>query len=352
MKKVSIQDISKDLGLSRNTVSKALADSDTVAYETRIKVQKHALELGYGKLNPEIKKKFEEYKKNVIKNIALIINIQNIDFWNRIIIGISEELRKNNYNLLLNYINEDDEKNLILPSNILEGKVDGIIVMSVLKKEYLDKINQLGLPSVFLDNPMQTMDDPLDRDVLVVEGRNSMYQITTELIKCGCRRIGFIGYSFECESLNLRWRGYRDAMNANGINIDNNICFCKSEKYNFYLEEDLAKCLSEVTKPDAFVCINDDIAINAIKYYKSIGYIVPDDISITGFDDQRNAKIVEPQLTTVHVYNEKIGKKLVQQLIWRMENRDMPYEKIYMGTSTVYRNSNLKLFNRKAEENE
>ncbi|OPJ63534.1 LacI family DNA-binding transcriptional regulator [Clostridium oryzae] len=339
MKKVSIQDIANDLGLSRNTVSKALSDSETVAYETRLKVQKRALQVGYSKIDPEIKKKFSNLIKSPTKSILVIIDKQIVDFWNRIIIGISDELRKNNYNLMLTCVNDEDEEELRLPSNIEKTVVDGIIVVCLLKKKYIERLVQYNIPMVFLDNLLENSDNELLGDNVVVEGKNSVYEITTRLIKNGCRNIGFIGYTEYCESMRIRWDGFHKAMVKAGIPIDKRLCLNKLVQYNLYIEEEVKRCLDEIQKPDAFVCVNDSIAINVIKYYKAKGYKIPDDISVAGFDDTRNATVVEPALTTVHVCNEQIGARLVQQLVWRINNKDMPFEKIYVSTKPVYRKS-------------
>lgn len=341
MKKVSIQDIAKDLGMSRNTVSKALNNNKEVAYETRLKVQKRALELGYSKLNAEIIKRFEGNVRPDVRNVVVLINKQIVDFWNRIIIGISDELAKDGYNLILNCINDEDENGVMLPANIEHGSPDGIIVISLFKKEYIEKLLSCNIPIVLLDNLMESIGAPLPCDSIIVEGENSEYKMVTNLINAGYKRIGYIGYAYYCESMFLRWRGFQKAMLESNTPIYEEICFNDFKECNFYDEKEIDRCLSYVEKPDAFVCANDDIAINVIKYYKSKGYRIPKDIAITGFDDSKNAVVVEPMLTTAHIDNEKIGARLVQQLIWRINNNNMPYEKVYVRTKVVCRNSTI-----------
>ena len=339
MRNVSIQDMAKDLNLSRNTISKALSNSATVSEGTKNKIIKRALELGYKKISPELALNLEKIATvTEIKNVAVISRKETADFWNRILMGISEELEKNNYNLLFRCISEEDENNLVLPQSLTSNSVDGIILLSIFQDEYLDRLKECEVPLIFLDSPVGGYDKDYG-DVLMVEGDNSVYKLTKYLVEKGCKSIGFIGDISYCQSIYARWSGYSRALKENNIKYNENICFTKDSK-KFYDEIILNKVLEQIKSfPDGIICANDDIAINVMKFLKGKNIKVPEKVLVTGFDDKRDAVVIDPPLTTVHVSNELLGRKLVQELKWRIENQDMPVEIVIVKTEVIIRKS-------------
>lgn len=339
MRNVSIQDIAKDLNLSRNTISKALTNNESVAEGTKNKIIKRAIELGYKKIDPEIVLNLEkEAIPPIVKNIAVISLREVADFWNRILMGISDELQKNNYNLLFRSINEVDEENLAIPINVMNKSVDGIIVLSVFKNEYIKKLKEVNVPLIFLDSPVWGYDEDYG-DVLMVEGENSTCKLTKHLLEKGCKTIGFIGDITYCNSIYTRWSGYLRALREINMKCDESICFTKDPE-RFYNEDALSKLLETIeTFPEGMICANDDIAISVMKFLKGKNIKVPQEVLVTGFDDKRDAVVIDPPLTTVHVSNELIGRRLVQELKWRIENPDMPVEILTVETQVIIRQS-------------
>ncbi|MNM68347.1 putative HTH-type transcriptional repressor ExuR [compost metagenome] len=95
--------------------------------------------------------------------------------------------------------------------------------------------------------------------------------------------------------------------------------------------------------PTAFVCANDDIAICVIRSLKGLGYQIPTDIEVTGFDDVPNSAIIEPALTTVHTYPYELGIRVVESLMNRIDRPNRHNETVYLETSLVWRQSTKQL---------
>ena len=179
-KRISVQDIATELGMSRNTVSKALQGSELVAYNTCQKVVRKALEMGYDKIAPEVIKAFEkEGLEN--KSFIVIAKKESSEFWNRIIFGIGDALSKTEYSFTLHFVTEEEEATLILPKDIVLGKVSGIISLSVFSTEYNKKLFSTNLPMVCYDMPCTL--DSFEADVILVEGTTSVYKIINELVR-------------------------------------------------------------------------------------------------------------------------------------------------------------------------
>lgn len=347
MKRVLVQDIAKELRLSRNTVSKALRNSEEVSGVTKQKVLEKALEMGYTKINETLIKTNEEFsqsmKQKTEKKIIVISKKDIVEFWNRIIVGISDSLKEIDYSFNLSFVGEEDESKLILPKEILKGEVDGIISLSIFNKAYMQKIFKTKLPVVFFDRPVANRMDADDKqefyaDTVVVDGYNSIYEIVNKLIADGKRKFSFIGDIHYCKTIFDRYLGFRVALEEGKVPYLKEICFTEHMPIKYYDYSELEECLRQMPYlPDAIICANDDIGVSVVQFFVQKGYRIPEEIAVTGFDDKLSAKISNPQLTTVHIDNEYIGYRIVQMLLRRMKYPHLPYENICIGTKIVYR---------------
>lgn len=343
MKKVTIQDVAKELKLSRNTVAKALNNSDMVAYETRYLVIKKAYEMGYCKLSPIVLNEFEiKDRLEKTKTVVVFAHRELSTFWNRIIMGISDELNKNNCRLQFNFISEEDEANHVLPLD-MQTDMSGIIILNVFNRSYLELILKKDVPVVFLDGPSNVHDISDLGDVIIFEGFNSTKKITEHLIQQGMKKIGFIGDTSYCRTIADRYEGYLAALKERGIVPVEQFVITKHVAHRYYMREEVITAIENLSDmPEAFVCANDDIAKDVIFALRTKGISVPIDIAVTGFDDKEEAAILSPGLTTVHIGNQRMGRRLVQSLMWRIENMDMPKEIVTINTEVVFRESSIK----------
>lgn len=343
MKRVTIQDVARELNLSRNTVAKALNNSDTVSYETRYLVIKKAYEMGYSKLSPAVLNQFKlRNKMDETKTIVVLTRREISVYLNSIIMGISDELNINGCKLQLNFISDDDEKNLVLPFNLQE-EISGIIILSVFSKDYINQIMKYNIPVVFLDAPSNPEEVSSYGDIIIIESRESIKKITASLIEQGMRKIGFIGDITYCKTINDRYQGYLSAMKEAGLEPDSNIIATYHTERKFYRPEEVAAAVSKFPyMPEAIVCANDEIALYLMRYLSSKGLSVPEDVAVTGYDNLEEMSKVEPFLTTVRVGNQRLGKRLVQQLMWRIKNPNFPKEIIIIGVEVVFRGSSNK----------
>ena len=144
------------------------------------------------------------------------------------------------------------------------------------------------------------------------------YQITQKVIGYNHTEIGFIGSCNMTSSIYERWCGFQRALQEAGL-------FCRPE-YNILDDSPLGILLSDASDilqklqtfsrmPTAFVCGGDRIAIAAVQALKQLGYRVPQQVSVVGFDDIELASYVEPHLTTMHVKRREMGVQAVDLLL-------------------------------------
>ncbi|MDO5520723.1 MAG: LacI family DNA-binding transcriptional regulator [bacterium] len=343
MKKVTIQEVARELNLSRNTVAKALNNSPSVAYETRYVVIKKAYEMGYSKLLPVVLSEFKiKDRLNDTKTIVVLARRELSTFWNRIIMGISDELNKKNCSLQFNFICLEDEEALVLPGDF-NNQCDGVIVLSVFKKEYVHKIIEQDVPMVFLDASVNTGETGKYGDIILFEGINSIAQITSHMIAQGAKRIGFIGDITYCRTIYERYKGYLQAMSEADLKVDPQICMTEFTNRHYYIYEEIEKAMNALPyMPEGIVCANDDIAKDVMTYLREKGISIPKEVLVSGFDNKDETAFLTPSLTTAYISNQRMGRRLVQQLMWRIDNPEMPYETITVNTEVLYRESTIR----------
>ena len=339
-KRVTMSDMAEKLGISINAVSLALNDRVGVSEETRKKVLKLAEEIGYLDQN-------EKYTvAYATKNICLMLEhrfFRDMHFYGRMLLGAESAAREAGYDLLVNSFAQNSE---MIPACVENRKVSGIIVLGKIKDNHLTKLKSYGIPVVLVDH----ISLKETTDCIVTDNKSGTYKLTKYLIDQGFRKIGYFGGIEYSPSVRERFWGYQEAL-QDFLGFDS---FEKSIEYaerysmlngieKYVIENDLeamGKAFQSIKeKPESLICSNDRLAIMLCQVLDNMGYQVPEDISIVGFDDIEMSKIVTPQITTVHVYKSAMGRKGVQRLIYRMEHPKDEIEKVVMDVQIVERNS-------------
>ena len=343
MKKVTIQDVARELNLSRNTVARALNNSDTVAYETRYMVIEKACEMGYLKVSPSVLNEFRLHgEKSEAKTLLVIARREISVFWNSIIMGISDMVNQNGCRLRFAFVSDEEERRLVLPVDFKE-EVDGVILISVFSKEYLAEILKKELPTVCLDFPAVLDKSEYPVDIVISEGMESVCAITKQLIKQGIKRIGFVGDTSYCRTIRDRYAGYTAALAEFGMVPLQDAVAIEHVPSRYYAQEEIEAYINRLTcMPEAIVCANDVIAFLVVKALRARGLSVPEDVAVTGFDNQEELSRMDPFLTTVRVGNTRLGKRLACQLLFRLKNPELPQEVVTVDTKVVYRESSRK----------
>lgn len=322
--------------LSRNTISRALNDEPGVSKEMKEKILQTAFEKGY---KAGIPKQFI----NQNKNIALVsfYNALNDSFWHPFVVGLERVVRREGYSLLMCHFNEEDSKKRMIPSTVQSEKVAGIVMIGLYSQRYAQCFVDLGLPIVFVDCNVEINIGNLVADVIKMDNERSTYELTKYLIReKGCTRLGFYGDVAACAGYQERYQGFLKALTEFNLpfNPEESLVFDTKERYTS--ESTMRRALQKINYlPEAFVCCNDGRAISLMAELKKMDYRVPEDIKVVGFDDQREASMVTPALTTIKCDREHLGYRTGEELFWRFKNPDRPFEIITLPTQPVIRES-------------
>ncbi|GMK39430.1 LacI family transcriptional regulator [Paenibacillus sp. CCS19] len=336
--KVTIQDIADSLGLSRNTISKALNNHYSIPDETRNKVIQKAIEMNY--------KQFAFFEQEVTAakksgNIALLTaNMpNNSHFGTSLLSGLEQKISSEGFNLSIHMVRENEINSLALPVNFDKSKVDGIVCIELFNKNYSEFISSLEIPTLFIDASAALTFTEMKSDILLMENAHSIFSMTRRLIDEGITTFGFIGDFNHCMSFNERWDGFNKALSTSRIDLDESFCILEEDRYvaDYQWLKQRLSGMKEL--PSAFICANDFIAIHVIRILKDLNVRVPEEVMVCGFDNATESQIVEPHLTTVHIHRSEMGYLAAEMLLSRMENPDRPPQVTHVKTIPVYRQS-------------
>lgn len=312
-KSVTMSDIAAELGVSTVTVSKALGDKDGVSEELRQRIKQKANEMGY-RLNYSSKAAKDSFTYNISVVVAKhFIHDASAFYW-VVYRYIVELLQKQSYYGILEVITEKDERSGEMPNSILDRKVDGVIVLGQFDKVYVDSLLSMQIPTVFLD----FYSSRSDVETVLSDNFFGAYTITNYLIEAGHRRIGFLGNIVSTSSIQDRYLGYYKALLEHNIPLNEKLVINDrdAEGHTF----PIVKLPDEM--PTAFFCNCDEVAYAFINQLKSMGYKVPEDISIVGYDNHIYSTISTPRITTIDVNSYRMSNEAVEIIIKKIRDNN------------------------------
>ena len=340
MKKVTIQDIADALGISRNTVSKAINNSGGLADATREKILQKAVEMGYKQFsyvaaqtaplagNPSV-------QLEAAGEIALLTagSFDQHHFAALMLDRFKQELLQLGYTLNTYFITSAELTQGTLPATFDKKLVCGIICIEMFDHAYSTMICHLGLPVLFVDGPHKRGGYSLPADQLYMDNTTAITELVNNMLQKGKRNIGFIGEYEHCQSFFERYTAFRCAMLLAGAPVNEAYCInCEAEELDHVLS-------ALPSLPDLFICANDFIACDALQFLRKLGKSVPEDILLCGFDDAPVSRILSPALTTVHIHTQIMAYTAIDLLISRIKEPALDYRTVYTQTDLIYRDS-------------
>lgn len=345
--KVTIQDIANELQLSRNTVSKAINNTGVLADATREKILRKAAEMGYKQfaylpLFQEDTAKAAEHSilPSDKREIAMLTTqfLSSSHFSSMMLDRFQSEIEHLHSCTTIHRISPIELKEKKLPSSLNIQRTAGIICIEVFDYDYAQMLCDLDVPLLFVDTPVMDMRPPLKADRLYMENRMEIQNAVAHMVQRGKKRISFAGDKNHCQSFFERYMAYKDAVEYFGLTEGLSTCAMPSGQQNYpvSLYETIRRFK---TMPDAFVCANDFVAMDLVKALNELGYSVPDDIWVCGFDDSQEASYFAPRLTSIHIHGQIMGYTAANLLMTRIEEPSLNYRTVYTETNLILRES-------------
>jgi LacI family transcriptional regulator len=327
-KNITMHDIALELDVSTVTVSKALSGKEGVSEEVREKIKMKAEEMGY-RYNSLAKAMKEGSSYNVGILVAEHFFSSNA-FYSDLYKKTVMELNKTSYSGILEIVSEEDEQMGNMPNIVINNKVDGIIIMGQVSKNYIDRIDETGIPYIFLD----FYDEHSSIGSVVSDNTYGSYLLTNYLVSMGHKEIAFIGNISATSSILDRYLGYYKSLLLNKIELTKEWIISDRDEGGRYIDIELP-----VKMPTAFVCNCDEVAYNVVNKLKEKGYRIPEDVSVVGFDDYIYSTICNPQLTTFRVDMEAMGEIAVDAISKKMNDLDYTMGRKVVSGKLIIRDS-------------
>jgi len=324
----TISDVAERAGVSIATVSRVINGKAPVVHETAERVRQAIKELQF---TPRTAARVLASRKT--STIGLVFSEISGAFFPHLLKGIEEEIRLAGYELLI-YSTHTDLAVERRP--IGEHNTDGLLVFTAsLETEELKRLHSVNFPLVLMhETPPQDMAIP----VITIENKDGAAMLVSHLIeKHGRRRIVFLRGPEGHEDSKWRERGYREALETHGLPFDETL-ISRGEFDEDTAFDSMKKLIAAGVEFDAVFAGDDDGAIGVYRALTLAGRIIPDDVSVVGFDDVQFARYISPALTTIRAPIEEVGREAVRQLI-RLLNGEQAQSLVLMRTELMIRES-------------
>ncbi|MBS4197019.1 substrate-binding domain-containing protein [Lederbergia citri] len=328
-RKVTMQDIADKLGISKNSVSQALTGKGGVSADTKDLVERTAAELGYVYKG---KKSLKENRQLTIGLIATEFAFSIKTFFGEIFLSVEQNAIKNGADLLIQSISESAKKDLILPSFIEEKKVDGIIIVSHISLDYINKVISTGIPTVLIDHHHPLV----HADAILTNNRFGAYLATKHLIDLGHREVAFVGNVDFSPSYYERMEGYLLALKEANIAPKDEVMFLTEKEESDAIDQTI-KSLKQI--PSAWLCVNDGFGFMVSSSLKNLGLKIPDQVSVCSFDNGLLSQLSDPPITTMAINLKLFGSNAFNLLLWRMDHPNEPVQEILLPANLIKRGS-------------
>jgi DNA-binding LacI/PurR family transcriptional regulator len=300
---LTIRDVAKAAGVSTATVSNVLNKTGKVGRRTHHNVLSAVKRLGYF---PNAHARHLASRDS--RTLGIIVSDIVNPFFPEVIKGFETRARQLGYDAILSDTNYDPRRTQEAAERMMEHNVRGVAIMtSEISLRLIHELARRRIAVTFLDlAPVRGHVSKLRIDYF-----SGMKQIVEYLYKCGHRRIAFVAGRPKLKSNVARLQAYEKCMLDLGLKPG------PVMPGDLRFEGGLAAGLAIAKlspRPTAVMAVNDLTAVGVIKGLLKGGLRVPEDISVTGFDNTRLAEYSNPSITTVDVHRDMLGQMAADAL--------------------------------------
>ncbi|MED4226724.1 LacI family DNA-binding transcriptional regulator [Neobacillus cucumis] len=305
----TIADIARLSGVAKSTVSRYL-NGGSVGELTKKKIERVIKETGY--VPNTFAQSLKAKKPNIIGTI-----VPRLDSFatSQTLIGIDEQLRELNYQMLISNTSQDLEREIENIYTMARQKVAGIILLATqITDTHIEAFQTLQIPILLVGQQHQDVYSVIHNDF------EAGYDIGKYVMAKGHRKIAFLGVTENDIAVGVnRKEGFKKAIQEAGD------CEVKYYETSFRMAEAIRKApeIIDEFNPSILVCATDNIALGVIKAAHLKGIRVPEDISVTGFGGYDVTEIIHPSLTTVQFFYKEAGQLAAQSMVKLINNEEL-----------------------------
>ncbi len=322
---VKISDIVEKTGVSKSTVSKALNGGSDISETLRNKILATAEEMGYQKTN--------------VKKIAIFIQntayTQEDDFGYDLIEGFRAMMRaakQNRFEITIVDVDEALQASITFDAYMKKNKFIACFVIGFSYYDiWLPQCKESKYPSVLYDNQAQ---GAKKTSQVGVDNDEAMDMLVSHLVELGHKKFAYLSGELGAYYATARYASFRKALEKYNIPFSDEF-FGEDYYVSLCVSEHLPQMLDRGAT--AVVCGHDMLANAALLHCREMGFQVPTDVSVVGFDNLKLANFTVPPLTTIYQNRYQIG----QSAYYALESllNDVPVNVVYIHSQLVVRNS-------------
>ncbi|HEY5583863.1 MAG TPA: GntR family transcriptional regulator [Ruminiclostridium sp.] len=252
------------------------------------------------------------------RNIGVMTTYISEYIFPRVIQGIDSVLSQKGYSIMLKNTDNDVEKEALYLQEILSKDLEGLIIeptksaISSNNIKFYNALDEHRIPYIFIHGVYQQLED---KPQIILNDSNGMYLAVKYLLELGHKNIIGIFKADDIQGIE-RHKGYANALSDSGMQYDpNNVVWFHTEDRKIKPYSAIEGLIKRKKKIDAIACYNDQIAFGIYEKISELGLSIPEDISLTGFDDSYFATSCPTKLTSVSHPKELLGELAAQTLL-------------------------------------
>ena len=325
---MTIYDISEKAGVSIATVSRVLNGSSSVSEKTKRKVLDIIDRYGY---TPNAFAR--GLGLNTMKTIGVMCADSSDLYLAKAIYHIERKLQESGYDSILCCTGYELEAKITSMNLLITKKVDGLILVGsnfIYEKEDDNKYIADAAAQV----PVMLLNANLDAPnvySVVSDDFTSMYEATLQMLQTGIQDIIYF-YNSDSYSGKRKLAGYRAAMEEKKLPSDGRLQYYHGSHEDIpAMTEHLKKLHAEGLVFHGVIAADDTLALAAVKYARSMNYLIPDDFSVLGYNNSMLAECCEPELTSIDNKLETLCQHLIATLLGVLNGNEMPKKTVFSG---------------------
>ena len=320
---VTIKDIARESGNSVSTVSRVLNNRNDVSPDARKKIEEVVAKFNFVPNNNA-----KHLKQNNSKAIGVLVKgISNMLFA-RVVEEIQRMIEKTEYTLVVSYLDEDADE---VEQAILlcrERKPLGLLFLGGNPEYFHREFSGVDVPCVLVTNRANEMHFE-NLSSVATDDIAAARCAVDQLFVAGHRRIGILGGDFDKSyTSHQRFLGCEQSFSEHGAVLDVEHCYEKA-RFSFGSAcRAMKRLIGKFPDVTAVFAMSDVMAIGAIRALRDLGYRVPEDVSVIGFDGTSLAEYYNPKLATIKQQHQTLANRSIEILFGQIELKKEPIHEI------------------------
>ncbi|MGV9598631.1 LacI family DNA-binding transcriptional regulator [Streptosporangium sandarakinum] len=338
--RVTLRDVADRLGLSANTVSRALTGKDQVSESTRALIVAEAKRLGYVP---------NSHARSLVSGrtmvVGLVITNPSNPFYAALISAVERQCRAAGYSVLLLVTEDSEENEERAVQQLLRFGVDGVLgVATQSRSDVWDGLSEANIPVVQIsrDIPGRGL------DFVGIDVESAIADAVVRVARPGVRRIWLLEEDLRVSTVSARIAGFRRALDELGIAHEHSLVLkvptrrTSGASLPWRPDDAYALAANLITPdnhPDLMITANDYFALGVYRAVRECGLAVPDDVRVLGYGDHPFAAYLQPALTTIRLPADEAGTAAVDLLLRRIAEPDRPQTSTRLPAELIERRS-------------